>query len=127
MIGIRTKVNSRSVSISLKAAERAIERAALDGGLRAAQRLRDTIRDHATRRPGPEVVTGDYWRSWKIRRVGSTVAGVTSWSVYSEDPAVLPLEFGRVGAPPFPHIFVSIDEARDGIIADFGSGFRKLL
>lgn len=126
MISIKAKLNARSFGASIRAAERAIGEASIAGGLRAAQRLREAVRNNARHRPGPTVDTGEYVASWKIRKVGSFERGVTSWSVYTNDPAGPSLEFGRIGSHPFPHVQLAIDENRDLMIADYSSTLRAL-
>ncbi len=126
MISVRTKLNSKSLSASIRATERAIGEATIAGGLKAAQRLRDAIRSNARHRPGPTVDTGEYVASWKIRKNGSLSAGVTSWSVFTNDPAGPPLEFGRIGSHPYPHVQVAVDENRDLMINDYSSTLRAV-
>lgn len=74
------------------------------------------IRQNASGRPGPNVITGDYRRSWQviIRGSGQTATA----EVYSDSPFWQRLEYGFHGVDslgrhydqgPFPHVGPAVD------------------
>lgn len=87
------------------AAEETVGRALLWGG----QLLESRIKANASGRPGPNVITGAYRRSWSHRGV----AGELRVDVYTNAPQGRRLEQGFVGRdslgriynqPAFPHV-----------------------
>ena len=80
------------------------------GSVRVARNLLETIRANAGRPPGPNIVTGAYVRSWKMKVISLMPTQVI---VYTDHPAARRLEFGfndidsigrRYHQPPFPHV-----------------------
>lgn len=73
--------------------------------------LRVRIQKHASGRPGPNVITGQYRASWDVRvRIE---AGRVAAEVFTDAPQARRLEYGFVGVdaagrhyrqPPFPHV-----------------------
>ncbi|WP_424217002.1 HK97 gp10 family phage protein (plasmid) [Streptomyces sp. BI20] len=70
-----------------------------------------SIRQHASGRPGPRVITGAYRASWQSEITGS--GDVTTAQIGSNAPQARRLEYGFVGTdslgrryaqPPFPHV-----------------------
>lgn len=88
------------------------------------QLLRTRVMAKASGRPGPNIVTGDYRRSWQVQVRGggvSTTAEVGTNAVQGRR-----LEFGFNGAdslgrvynqPPFPHARPAFDEIAPQFIA----------
>lgn len=77
---------------------------------RQGMRLLKAVREHASGRPGPEVVTGDYLRSIQGRLFFDGDEWV--FEVFSDKDFAARLEYGYVGvdslgrhvvAPPYPH------------------------
>lgn len=77
---------------------------------RNGRELQDRVRKNASGRPGPNKITGDYWRSIKYR-VMRFPSGLAA-EVYSNAPQAYRLEYGFVDVdslgrhynqPPFPH------------------------
>lgn len=75
------------------------------------------VRAKASGRPGPNVITGAYRRSWHSRFYRAGGAAVSA--VSSDAPQKNRLEYGFVGVdvlgreyhqPPFPHIGPAMDE-----------------
>lgn len=69
--------------------------------------LTTRIKANASGRPGPNVITGDYRRSWQGRQSGS------SYTVGTNKPQARRLEYGFYGPdalgrvynqPPYPHL-----------------------
>ncbi|MEU1908359.1 hypothetical protein [Streptomyces hygroscopicus] len=76
---------------------------------------RAQIRGHASGRPGPNVITGDYRNSWQVANRGLPYGA--QCTIGTDRPQGRRLEFGFVGAdslgrvynqPPFPHVQPSI-------------------
>jgi hypothetical protein len=79
--------------------------------------LTTRIKAKASGRPGPNVVTGDYRRSWTTQF--RTSPGFTMSVSGTNAPQARRLEFGFHGAdslgrvydqPPFPHAYPALDE-----------------
>ena len=77
----------------------------------AAELGRAQIRGHASGRPGPNVITGDYRSSWQIET--KRLPYGAQCTIGTEKPQGRRLEFGFVGAdslgriynqPPYPHV-----------------------
>lgn len=73
--------------------------------------LKTRIQAHASGRPGPRAITGDYRRSWEMTFVAG--AGQVGAFVGTNKPQGRRLELGFVGtdslnrhvnAPPYPHV-----------------------
>lgn len=99
------------------------------------RKLQEMVRDNASGRPGPEVITGAYRESIKYRprRVSRGFAA----EVYSDAPQAMRLEYGFVGVdsqgrnysqPPFPHFRPALDEIEpdfyDAISAAVGKALQ---
>lgn len=78
---------------------------------RAAELGRAQIKGHASGRPGPNVITGDYRNSWQIET--RRLPYGAQCTIGTDRPQGRRLEFGFVGAdslgrvfsqPPFPHV-----------------------
>ncbi|MFF3516116.1 HK97 gp10 family phage protein [Streptomyces sp. NPDC002573] len=97
--------------------------------------LETQIKANASGRPGPNVITGDYRRSWthEVFVTGDSVTGV----VGTNKPQARRLEFGYIGPdslgrifaqPPFPHVGPAVETIRPlftaalGQVADGGPG-----
>ena len=90
---------------------------------RGGEIIRQEILSRAQGRPGPEAITGDYLRSWKIDR-----RGPLEEEVYSDADQARRLELGFVGVdalgreydqPPFPHVGPGVSAAKPKITAGF--------
>lgn len=77
--------------------------------------LETRIKANASGRPGPNVITGNYRRSWRTTHSGN------SSTVHTSAPQARRLEYGFVGPdslgrvynqPPFPHVGPAIDTTR---------------
>ena len=77
----------------------------------AAELGRAQIKGHASGRPGPNVITGDYRNSWQIET--RRLPYGAQCTIGTDRPQGRRLEFGFVGAdslgriyaqPPFPHV-----------------------
>lgn len=86
--------------------------------------LRDTVRFHASGRPGPRVITGEYWESIRGRRV--KIPDGWAAEAYSDAPQSSRLEYGFVGVdslgrdynqPPYPHFAPAIADAEEPFYA----------
>lgn len=83
--------------------------------------LQTRIMAHASGRPGPNVITGDYRRSWNTTHLGmASVVGTNK-------PQARRLEYGFYGPdrlgrvyhqPPFPHVGPAVDETIPGYNRD---------
>ncbi|WP_372407408.1 hypothetical protein [Streptomyces luteireticuli] len=91
--------------------------------------LRARIQQHASGRPGPNVITGQYRASWDVTMSisGGSVAGTVS----SGAPQQARLEYGFVGVdalgrhyrqPPYPHIEPAWRETHPGYIEALAKG-----
>jgi hypothetical protein len=97
--------------------------------------LETQIKANAGGRPGPNVITGDYRRSWthEVHTAGDVVMGV----VGTNKPQARRLEYGYIGPdslgrifaqPPFPHVGPAVESIRPlftaalGQVADGGPG-----
>lgn len=90
------------------------------------QLLRTRVMAKASGRPGPNVVTGDYRRSWQLQVVGAG-RGSTA-TVGTNSPQGRRLEHGFHGMDslgrvysqaPYPHASPAFDEIKPLFIADF--------
>jgi hypothetical protein len=79
--------------------------------------LKVRIQAHASGRPGPNVITGDYRRSWTVTHMGSASTVGTNkpqarrleWGFYGPD------RLGRVyNQRPYPHVGPAVDETAPG-------------
>lgn len=79
--------------------------------VKGARAVEASIKRHASGRPGPQVITGDYRRSWttEVHRGGDSIVAV----VGTNRPQARRLEYGFNGQdslgrtyhqPPFPHM-----------------------
>jgi hypothetical protein len=91
--------------------------------------LRVRIQRHASGRPGPRVITGQYRASWDVRM--STGGGQVTAKVYSDAPQARRLEYGFVGVdslgrhyrqPPFPHVEPAFRQTQPGFIQALADG-----
>ncbi|MEV4557198.1 HK97 gp10 family phage protein [Kitasatospora sp. NPDC049285] len=89
--------------------------------------LETAVKAGASGRPGPEVQTGDYRRSWthELRRTATGVEAV----VGTNKPQARRLEFGFVGRdvlgrvfnqPPYPHVGPAVERIRPEFLAALG-------
>ncbi|GAA2084471.1 hypothetical protein GCM10009759_03530 [Kitasatospora saccharophila] len=112
----RVSSNAGVVAAQLEARAVAVPGAATAVVRHHAMILETAIRAAASGRPGPEVQSGDYRRSWgtEVR----TVPGGVEAIVGTNRPQAARLEYGFVGAdslgrvynqPPFPHVGPSVD------------------
>jgi hypothetical protein len=79
--------------------------------------LKVRIQAHASGRPGPRAITGDYRRSWTVTHYGMAS------TVGTNKPQARRLEFGFYGPdrlgrvyhqPPYPHVGPAVDETAPG-------------
>jgi hypothetical protein len=82
--------------------------------------LQVRIQAHASGRPGPRIITGDYNRSWNTTHVGDTSI------VGTNKPQARRLEYGFYGPDrlgrvynqrPYPHVGPAVDETIPGFQA----------
>ncbi|MGW1798638.1 HK97 gp10 family phage protein [Streptomyces sp. NPDC001984] len=89
--------------------------------------LETQIKANASGRPGPNVITGDYRRSWthEVHVAGDVVIGV----VGTNKPQARRLEYGFVGPdslgriydqPPFPHVGPAVETVRPLFVQGLG-------
>ncbi|WP_405803407.1 HK97 gp10 family phage protein [Streptomyces sp. NBC_01187] len=92
--------------------------------------LRVRIQRHASGRPGPRVITGQYRASWKVR-TNSGGSQVTA-EVYTDAPQARRLEYGFVGSdslgrhyrqPPYPHVEPAFRQTQPAYIQALADGF----
>lgn len=97
---------------------------------RNGRELQRRVRANASGRPGPNKITGDYWRSIKYRTY-KLPSGLTA-EVFSAAPQAYRLEYGFVGVdslgrhynqPPFPHF----RPALRSIESEFGLDISQLI
>lgn len=90
--------------------------------------LRALIQANASGRPGPNIITGKYHSSWKVKTV--KLAHGASVTVGTNEPQGRRLEFGFVGAdslgrmydqPPFAHVGPAVGD----LSKKFPQQFRK--
>jgi hypothetical protein len=90
------------------------------------QLLRTRVMAKASGRPGPNIVTGDYRRSWQLQVAGAGKG--TTATVGTNAPQGRRLEHGFHGMdslgrvysqPPFPHAGPAFDEIVPLFVADF--------
>ncbi|MFB6604228.1 HK97 gp10 family phage protein [Streptomyces noursei] len=91
--------------------------------------LRVRIQRHASGRPGPNVITGQYRASWEVRV--STGSGEVTAEVSTEAPQARRLEYGFVGVdslgrhyrqPPFPHVEPAFRQTEPGFLQALEDG-----
>lgn len=105
---------------------------------RQADKLRDAIRQNASGRPGPNVITGAYRSSWRVEEFPVPDGGGAE--IGTDKPQGRRLEFGfydmtdslgrHYFQPPFPHVEPAVNELspsyqqafRDALDTIFGSG-----
>jgi len=117
-------VNARVLSAQLEqagpAVVRAVERALTTGG----QLLKTRIQAHASGRPGPNAPTGDYRRSWSLRK--GREGGNLVVEVGTNAPQGRRLEMGFYGVDAlgrhysqssFPHVGPAFNETEPSVIA----------
>lgn len=99
--------------------------------VRKAADLLARIKTFASRRPGPNVVTGAYVASWKMKVVSLHPTQVV---VYTDHPAARRLELGFNGTdslgrkyhqPPFPHVRPALDGFYDELVELHRNEIRK--
>lgn len=77
--------------------------------------LRTRIQRNASGRPGPNVITGDYRRSWAIE-VTDLNQDTIQVEVGTNEEQGYQLEFGRIPFwPPYPHVGPASDETEKEI------------
>ncbi|MFE7780266.1 HK97 gp10 family phage protein [Streptomyces nigrescens] len=94
---------------------------------RQADRLRDAIRQNASGRPGPNVITGQYRASWSVEEFPVPDGGGAE--IGTRQPQGRRLEFGfydmtdSIGRhyfqPPFPHVEPAVNTLSPQIQAAF--------
>ena len=89
--------------------------------------LRQRVRQHASGRPGPNVITGEYRNSIQVSY--SSRGGGVSAAVFSPLPFSRRLEYGFVGTdaagrtfnqPPYPHFRPAMRELREEFVTALG-------
>lgn len=89
------------------------------------QLLTTRVQAHASGRPGPNIVTGDYRRSINMEVMSSEATTIVA--VGTNEPQGRRLEFGFHGRdslgrfydqPPYPHFGPAVDEIVPGLVAD---------
>jgi len=94
--------------------------------------LRQRVRQHASGRPGPNVITGEYRNSIQVQYTSR--GGGVSVVVFSDHPASRRLEYGFVGSdslgrtynqPPYPHFAPAMRELRAEFIAALGTAVTR--
>jgi hypothetical protein len=89
--------------------------------------LETQIKANASGRPGPNVITGDYRRSWthEVHVSGDVVTGVVGTS----KPQARRLEYGFIGPdslgriydqPPYPHVGPAVETVRPLFVEALG-------
>ncbi|MFH8813128.1 hypothetical protein ACH4GZ_39015 [Streptomyces hygroscopicus] len=95
---------------------------------------RAQIRGHASGRPGPNVITGDYRNSWQV--VNRRLPYGAQCTIGTDRPQGRRLEFGFVGAdslgrvynqPPFPHVQPSIPAITAALRMGMRSAVEEIL
>lgn len=90
-----------------------------------AEQMLASIRKHASGRPGPNIITGDYVASWRIEKMG-----VGARLVSTSAPQANRLEYGFSGMdslgrmyhqPPFPHVLPAVTEVSPKVAAEANS------
>ncbi|WP_373301049.1 HK97 gp10 family phage protein [Streptomyces violascens] len=100
----------------------------------SAQALVQDVRQRASGRPGPRVITGRYRASWssEVHRAGRVVVG----DVGTSAPQGRRLEFGFVGVDslgrhysqrPYPHLGPAVDQAGSRLVQDLGRAVEGAL
>lgn len=117
-----------------KFSQKSVQNAAIAmqvGSVRKAQDLLARIKTFASRRPGPNIVTGAYVRSWQMRVVSLMPTQVI---VYTTHPAARRLEMGfngvdsigrRYHQPPFPHVRPALDGFKDELVEVHRDAIRE--
>lgn len=91
--------------------------------------LRVRIQRHASGRPGPRTITGQYRASWDVRV--HTRSGEVTAEVFSDAPQARRLEYGFVGVdaigrhyrqPPFPHVEPAFRQTQPGYVRALADG-----
>lgn len=86
--------------------------------------LNASVKRHASGRPGPNVITGDYRRSWNTRRSGGNTN--PTWTISTNKPQGPRLEYGFYGVDslgrmyhqaPLSHVQPAVDEAEPKLYA----------
>ena len=76
------------------------------------------VQQNASHRPGPNAPTGDYRGSWSPPLPVAAGLGIASWSVGTDRPQAMRLEYGFVGTDaigrtfdqqPYPHMGPAVD------------------
>lgn len=97
--------------------------------------LLNQIRANASGRPGPNVITGDYRRSWQMTTFGRGESQAES-QVWTDAPQFMRLEYGFHGVdslgrhydqPPFPHVAPAVDKYAPLYYAELGVVVSRLL
>jgi hypothetical protein len=95
---------------------------------------RAQIRGHASGRPGPNVITGDYRNSWQV--VNRRLPYGAQCTIGTDRPQGRRLEFGFVGTdslgrtyaqPPFPHVQPSLPAITAALRMGMRSAVEEIL
>lgn len=111
-LGVAANIRSKAASLEGRVDKVLDHHAAL---------LETRIKRHASGRPGPNVITGDYRRSIQRQRIKG------GWIVGTNQAQGRRLEYGFFGTdsrgrtfaqPPYPHFGPALDETRPGLLKD---------
>lgn len=112
-----------------------VQKAGLVGMRRGMLLGQGIVRGHASGRPGPRVITGDFRRSI-IGDVAASGSGSVQGQIGSSAPQAARLEYGFVGAdslgrvynqPPFPYLQPSVPEVTDAVVAEISAALSAVL
>lgn len=126
--------NFKELADALEEAAAAVTPALRSSVRHEATLLHALIVAHASGRPGPNVITGQYIASWKIV-VRPLAAGAVA-TVGTMKPQAKRLEFGfadtdslgRVyNQPPFPHVQPALEAWRPGVPDAIGASIEAVL
>jgi hypothetical protein len=96
--------------------------------------LQAAVKAHASGRPGPNVITGEY-RDSIMLKITESLTGVEA-EVYSDAPQAFRLEYGFVGSdslgrhydqPPFPHFRPALQQVGGEYHVAVSTAIRKAI
>jgi hypothetical protein len=128
-------VGDRIIEAEFEAAARKVGPAIKATTTMYGQLMLNQIRANASGRPGPNVITGDYRRSWQLTTRGRGNSQAES-EVWTNAPQFLRLEYGFHGVdslgrhydqPPFPHVAPAVDQIAPLYYAALGVVVERLL
>lgn len=119
--------NAAEVSAAFRQTGRGAKRKVKEKVRHFSMLMETRVKANASGRPGPNVITGDYRRSWsnEVSENGNRIVG----TIGTNKPQARRLEYGFAGAdrlgrvynqPPFPHLGPAVDTIGPEFMSSMG-------